>query len=120
MPYAVIEFRAYDGAGNFLTGVDVEVRREDPGLPLQQIYSDRDGATPFTNPQHFADGIVRFYVAGGAYQVKVSKGAALIDTFRHKAAGRNAERDGEVNEFGRFEIERIARAATYAGAFTQL
>ena len=115
MPFAVVEFRAQDTAGNFLTGVDVEVRREVVGEPLQQIFADRDGLTPLGNPAHFADGIVRFYIAGGAYKITVSKsGVPIGDAFRHKAAGLNAETDGAGNEFGRFEIERMGRFAAAA------
>lgn len=94
MAFAVVEFRAQDSAGNFLTDVDVEVREETGGLPLVQLYSDRDGASPIGNPANFADGIVRFYLAGGSYKIDVSKDGNLVaEPFRNWAVGLLGEED---------------------------
>lgn len=94
MVLAVVEFRALDGAGNFLTDVDVTVREEVGGLPLAgQLYSDRDGMIAIGNPTNFVDGIIRFYVPEGAYRIEVSKDGVGVDSFHHKAVGTLAEHD---------------------------
>lgn len=96
MALAVVEFRAQDGNGTFMTDVDVEVRRETGGMPLVQLYSDRDGNSAIGNPVNFPDGIIRFYVAEGSYQITVSKDGVGVDTFRHKAAGTLSEHDYQL------------------------
>lgn len=65
-----------DDAGNIQPGASVRVEREVPGLPLANIYSDRDGAVPLGNP-FLADteAFAAFHALGGAYRITATKGA---------------------------------------------
>jgi hypothetical protein len=59
-----------DNAGNVLPGASIEVRREEPGQPLEPLYSDRDGLVPITNPfLADANGYAAFHARGGAFQI---------------------------------------------------
>jgi hypothetical protein len=93
MPFAVKNFAVQDEAGNALTNVTVEVRREEPGQPLVPLYADRDGLVSLGNPFVAASGAhVKFYAAGGAYQIKASvPGLELI--WRHEGIGLAGETD---------------------------
>lgn len=94
MAYAAIEFRAQDSAGNFLTDVEVEVLQESPGFPSAgQLYSNRAGTDAIGNPATFADGVVRFFLPGGAYRVNVRQGGDLVDSLSYKAVGLLGESD---------------------------
>lgn len=67
---------AQDSAGNVIAQPTVEVRRESDNA-LVSLFSDRAGATPIGNPFTGAsDGLIEFYVAGGAYKLTITK-----DTF---------------------------------------
>jgi hypothetical protein len=90
------QFSCVDEAGNILPGATVEVRIETSGTPLAALFSDRAGVTPMTNPFNAdGSGFAAYYVAGGAYQVKVTSGA-FSRTLRHVATGRAAEFDPEA------------------------
>lgn len=67
-------FDAIDDAGNILTNVQVEVRRESDNA-LVSLYSDRAGSSSIGNPFTAADARVFAFVAGGAYRVVLTKGA---------------------------------------------
>lgn len=84
-----------DNAGNVVPNAVVTVRREISGLPLQTLYSDREGATPIANPTTAdSNGFVAFYCMGGAYQIVATSGA-FSRTWRHVAIGTSAETDVE-------------------------
>ncbi len=92
MVLAVKQFTVTDDAGNVETNVTVEVRSEVAGLPLAQIYSDRDGLTNPGNPFVSLDGQVRFYTAAGDYRIIVT-GLSGTRTHYNVAIGTAAERD---------------------------
>src|SRR5687767_15050092 len=93
MALAAINFAVQDGAGNALTNVTIEVRREIVGQPLVAVYSDRDGNSSLGNPFLVADAsVVRFYVSGGAYQIKATKDADE-KIWRHVGIGLAGESD---------------------------
>lgn len=76
-----------DQYGNVVPGASVEVRRESPGQPLVQLYSDRAGAVAVGNPiSADANGFVFFHVASGEYQVKATFGAN-VQTLRYEQIG---------------------------------
>lgn len=108
--YAVHQFFVQDAQGNIVAGASVEVRSEVPGQPLAALKADRDGASNKSNPfTTDADGLARFYVAGGAYQITVSySGEETI--FRYVAIGLNAESDSAAS--------LTEREVTAAGAVT--
>ena len=82
-----------DGAGNVQPGATVTVRREVPGAPLAQIYSDRAGTTPKSNPfPADGTGLAAFHAIGGAYRIDATKGG-FSQTFRYVAVGTAAEAD---------------------------
>jgi hypothetical protein len=82
-----------DEAGNLITNINCEVRREDvAGNPLASLYADRDGATPLANPFLSADGVPEFHAPGGAYKVRLYK-SGYDQTFRYQAVGTGAEVD---------------------------
>jgi hypothetical protein len=61
-----------DEAGNVIPGASVEVR-DQITLVLVDIYSDRDGNTPISNPMLAdGDGFAQFYVLPGRYRVRAS------------------------------------------------
>lgn len=71
-----------DESGIIIDGASVEVRSETSGLPLASLTSDRAGTVPLGNPFVAADGAqAGFYVAGGAYQVRVYTGLSGSPTF---------------------------------------
>lgn len=78
--------------GDVQAAASVEVRDEVSGA-LAALFSDRAGATGTPNPA-IADvnGFVRFYLAGGAYRIVVTKGG-FTQTWRHVAIGTAAELD---------------------------
>lgn len=85
-----------DERGNVQAGASVEVRREVPGQPLAVLYSDRDGRQQLGNPiMADAEGFVAFHVAGGAYQIKATKGS-FTKTWRYVAIGLAAETDIQI------------------------
>lgn len=99
MVLAVHHIQVQDAAGNVVSGAHVEVRREVPGQPLAALKSDRDGVTPLGNPFDVdSKGFKEFYVAGGAYQIRVYTGPSGAPTFeapirRNVAIGLLAESD---------------------------
>lgn len=113
MVLAVHHIQVQDAAGNVVSGAHVEVRREVPGQPLAALKSDREGATPLSNPfDTDSDGFGEFYVAGGAYQIRVYTGPSGAPTFeapirRNVAIGLLAESDSAGS--------RVAVTITAAG-----
>lgn len=81
-----------DAAGNLVTGLTIEVRREVTGSPLGAPYADRAGATPMANPFTAADGIVDFYASGGSYSIRAYK-TGYDQTWRHEPIGTAQEAD---------------------------
>src|SRR5690554_2925487 len=85
-----------DARGNVQSGASVEVRREVPGQPLAALYSDRDGTQQLGNPiTADAEGFAAFHVAGGAYQIKATKGS-FTKTWRYAAIGLAGETDIQI------------------------
>jgi len=83
---------ATDEAGNILTSVTVEVRREsDNGLA--SLYSDDASVTPLGNSYVDADGKVDFYVTSGLYKVTLSKTGYTTRVLNDVAIGRAQELD---------------------------
>lgn len=71
-----------DGAGNIINGASVEVRAETVGTPLATLKPNRDGSGTLANPFTASDGAdAGFYVAGGAYKVRVYTGPSGAPTF---------------------------------------
>jgi hypothetical protein len=104
-----------DGTLKVVPGAHIEVRTEIPGLPLAALKSDRDGATPKSNPfDADTDGKFSFYVVGGAYQIRAYTGSSgspdTEDFIYHEAIGLNAESDSIA--------QRSQREVTAAGAVT--
>lgn len=83
-----------DDAGNIQPGASVEVRREEPGLPLVTIYSDRDGTMPLGNPMTAdSEGFAAFHVLGGAYRITATKNG-FSRVWRYVGIGNAGEQDG--------------------------
>lgn len=71
-----------------------EVRTEAAGNALADLFEDRDGLTPLSNPFLASDGVPGFHVAGGSYQVRLYT-TGYDETFRYQAVGTAAEVDAE-------------------------
>jgi len=94
MTLAVWQATIVDEKGDVQGAASVEVRLEDSGSPIANIYTDREGTTPAGNPiSADGDGFVRFYAPGGAYRITATKGG-FSRVWRHQAIGLNAESDG--------------------------
>lgn len=78
--------------GDLITGATIKVERDVQGTPLAAIYSDRAGTQLMDNPFISASGKVRFFAAGGAYKITITKGA-YEDVKRYEPIGRGAETD---------------------------
>ena len=67
-------------SGNVIPEAEIEVRVNDSGGDLADIYADRGGETSLANP-FFADseGFARFYATGGRYWVKATGGGESIE-----------------------------------------
>lgn len=101
MPFARWQSTIVDEFGNIVQQPTIEVRRETVGQPLATLYSDRDGAVPLGNPFTLSggdNGFAAFHVAGGAYQITVTKGL-FSRTYRYVAIGLVAESDALVSNF---------------------
>jgi hypothetical protein len=82
-----------DEAGNILALPTIEVKREIAGQPIALLFSDRAGSIAIGNPfVGNADGSAAFHVAGGAYQVTISKGA-FVKVLRYVRVGTAGEKD---------------------------
>lgn len=116
MALAVHQFTVTDQQGNAVPFAHVRVRREIPGTPNAALKLDREGATALSNPVDADEnGFVRFFVIGGAYQIKVWTGPEGAPTFeaelqRYVAIGLNSESDSIS--------QRSQRIVTAAGAVT--
>jgi len=94
MTLAVWQATIADNAGNAQGGASVEVRLEEAGSPLANIFTDREGQTGAANPiAADASGFVRFYAAGGAYKITATKGS-FSRVWRHVGIGLAGELDG--------------------------
>lgn len=95
MTLAIWQRTIVDEAGNILPGASVRVEQEVPGLPLANLFSDRDGAESIGNPfSADPDGFAAFHVVGGAYRVTITSGA-FSNVLRYVAIGTGAEFDEE-------------------------
>lgn len=95
MPFSRWQATIVDDAGNIVPNATITVRREISGLPLQSLYSDRNGTTPIANPATAdSEGFIGFYLAGGAYQIVATSGA-FSRTWRHVPVGTAGEFDFE-------------------------
>lgn len=113
MSLAAHQFTVTDQAGNVVAGAHVEVRSEIPGQPLAAVYSDRAGTSALGNPfDTDANGFVRFFVLGGAYQIRVYTGPSGAPTFeaplqRYVGIGLAQETDAPAEGL----VQRIHTAA---------
>lgn len=94
-----------DEDGNIIDGASVEIRRETVGQPLATLKPNRDGSGTLANPFTAADGAdAGFFVAGGAYQVRVYTGPSGSPTFeriwRYVAIGLAGEADTFGDMYG--------------------
>ncbi|MBN9335781.1 hypothetical protein [Devosia sp.] len=96
MAYAIAQFDATDEAGNLLTDVTVEVRRESGGL--QSVFADRDGTVPMGSRFTVANGRVEFYAPGNAYRIRLTK-ADYVRELRFFAIGLASESDMVIRNF---------------------
>lgn len=89
---AVWQRTIVDETGLVVPGAEVEVRHAEGGA-LAQLYQDREGAQPLSNPVT-ADlsGFVRFFIEGGAYDITAT-GSGASRTWRFDATGRLKEFD---------------------------
>lgn len=71
-----------------------EVRTEAAGNALADLFEDRDGLTPLSNPFQALDGVPGFHVAGGSYQVRLYT-TGYDETYRYQAIGTAGEVDAE-------------------------
>lgn len=94
--YAVFQITVTDDAGNVVPFADIEVRAHTTGQPLAVLYADRAGTTPLGNPVAAdANGFIRFYLKGGAYQITATSGD-FSRQWLHNAIGTAAEFDLEA------------------------
>jgi len=117
MPFARYQFTVTDGSGNAVPGASVEVRREVIGLPLVQLFSDRDGNVPIGNPiLADADGFVAFHIQGGAFKITASSGG-FERTWRYVPIGTLQEFDFGTSGILSFDWDAIVAelAATLGG-----
>lgn len=83
----------FDLLGNAIPGATVTVTDEATGLPAT-LFTTRTGtgkSNPFTSDA--VTGVVEFYCAGGAYNIRIQKGTDYDETFRYEANGTFAEHD---------------------------
>ena len=85
-----------DEAGNILNGASVEVRREDLGNSLANLFTDRAGVVPTGNPiTADSEGFAFFHVVGGSYRITATK-AGFSKEWRYVPIGLGAETDGRT------------------------
>lgn len=96
MALARRSFAVLTSSGEIAPSVTLEVRREEVGSPLANIFEDRDGLTPLGNPVVLAQGAdgIFFHAAGGAYRVTVTTAEGSA-TRRYVAVGTMGEADEE-------------------------
>lgn len=94
---AVWQRTIVDETGLVVPGAEIEVRHAEGGA-LAQLYQDREGTQPLSNPVT-ADmsGFVRFFIKGGAYDITAT-GSGASRTWRFDATGRLKEFDKVVAE----------------------
>lgn len=123
MTMARINLVVQDGAGSIINGASVEVRTEAPGAALAAIKPNRDGSGSLGNPFVAADGAdAGFFVAAGAYKVRVYTGPSGAPTFeriqRYEANGTAAECDVTTFTAGLLGAADAAAARTSLGLGT--
>lgn len=84
--------------GQVVTGATIEIRRKTQGMPLPQVYAEREGGSPLGNPFIWNDTTpITVYVDfGGAFQIKVTKvieGETWQEIWPHVAISTGAETD---------------------------
>src|SRR5262252_2405365 len=83
---------ATDNAGNVLPSPTVTVHNESGGT-LAPLFSDRAGSSGMTNPfTGGSDGLIDFYVAGGAYKIDIVQGGTTR-TLRYVGISTGSEVD---------------------------
>jgi hypothetical protein len=93
MAFAAWQATIVDEAGTVQPLAEITVLREIAGQPPAQCYSDRDGTTPIGSVFNAdSEGFIRFFAAGGAYQITATLGA-FSRVWRYVAIGRSAETD---------------------------
>jgi hypothetical protein len=93
MAFAAWQATIVDDAGNVQENASIEVLRDIAGQPPAQCYSDRNGTDPIGSTFNAdSDGFVRFFVAGGAYQITATLGA-FSRVWRYVAIGTAGETD---------------------------
>lgn len=93
MTMARYQFTVTDDQGNIVPDCQIEVRRETPGLPLVQLYSDRAGTSAIGNPVAAeSDGYIAFHVSGGAFKIRAFKDG-FERIWRYVGIGLAAETD---------------------------
>jgi hypothetical protein len=96
MALAAWQATIVDEGGNVQANAAIAVLRDIAGQPPAQCYSDRNGSTPIGSTFNAdADGFVRFFAAGGAYQITATLGA-FSRVWRYVPIGTAAETDGEL------------------------
>ncbi|RUT32650.1 hypothetical protein EMQ25_05755 [Arsenicitalea aurantiaca] len=118
MAYAALRFDATDEAGNILTNVMVEIRRESGGL--QQAYQDRAGTVSLGSTFLVPDGKVFCHLPGNAYRVTLRKGG-YERVLRFVAVGRGAEADLQfARPKGEYDPEAIYETSDYVRSGSSL
>ncbi len=109
MAYAKYERAVQDAAGNLVTGVYAEVRRESDNA-LVALYSGPSGGALANPDGPYADGKVKFYTPGALGGLKVRVYGPGVDvTYRNEACGTLAYLDTDALS---------SLVAAYAGIFT--
>lgn len=86
MPFAKWERVIQDPDGNLVENCQVTVRRL-PGLVLQPLKADYDGASSKSNPFTVTDGRAKFYAAAGRYQISVVAPGGFTATYTDELVG---------------------------------
>lgn len=92
MTLAVKNLSILDAEGNIVEGATVTVRLDVVGEPVAELFSDRAGAVPLSNPFVCVDGHAQFFAVGGAYKITAVKDG-YSRTWRYEPIGRAAETD---------------------------
>jgi hypothetical protein len=97
-----------NGAGDIQAGAQITVRDRNAALSLANLYSDRSGATPMTNPFNAdSNGFAAFFCRGSAYQITATLGSFSI-TWDYEGIGTAGEADvGDILVGVAFQAEWV-------------
>jgi hypothetical protein len=97
-----------NGAGDIQAGAQITVRDRNAALSLANLYSDRAGATPITNPFNAdSNGFAAFFCRGSAYQITATLGSFSI-TWDYEGIGTAGEADvGDILVGVAFQAEWV-------------